>query len=315
MDMVTLGRTGITVNKNGFGALPIQRISQEDAVFLARKAYKAGIRFFDTARAYTDSEVKLGEAFDGIRTEVYIATKTAAQNAEDFWKDLHTSLTNLRTDYIDLYQFHNPAFCPKPGDGSGLVGANTLFFHYKTNDSAVQEVRHNKRAFPEGKALFAYFLLIIVVEEHGLDDHHLVVFLLLHLHVRVQALQARLHRIQCFRHGDGAALLHGVHHLLEHDGVGVPACHRERPVGVVLDILCHGGFGLVCTLHDGVVVIVGSGQHIVAGKQEDGGKAEQRKVHAVAAGVGEHRVQAVGRRDVDALLELLAKQQPQAGQH
>ena len=73
--------------------------------FLARKAYKAGIRFFDTARAYTDSEVKLGEAFDGIRTEVYIATKTAAQNAEDFWKDLHTSLTNLRTDYIDLYQF------------------------------------------------------------------------------------------------------------------------------------------------------------------------------------------------------------------
>ena len=90
MDMVTLGRTGITVNKNGFGALPIQRISQEDAVFLARKAYKAGIRFFDTARAYTDSEVKLGEAFDGIRSEVYIATKTAAQNAEEFWKDLHT---------------------------------------------------------------------------------------------------------------------------------------------------------------------------------------------------------------------------------
>ena len=83
MDMVTLGRTGITVNKNGFGALPIQRISQEDAVFLARKAYKAGIRFFDTARAYTDSEVKLGEAFDGIRSEVYIATKTAAQNAEE----------------------------------------------------------------------------------------------------------------------------------------------------------------------------------------------------------------------------------------
>ena len=54
---------------------------------------------------------------------MYIATKTAAQNVEDFWKDLHTSLTNLRTDYIDLYQFHNPAFCPKPGDGSGLYEA------------------------------------------------------------------------------------------------------------------------------------------------------------------------------------------------
>lgn len=123
MDMVTLGSTGITVNKNGFGALPIQRISLEDAAELARKAYAAGITFFDTARAYSDSEIKLGEAFDGMREKVYIATKTAAQNAEDFWKDLETSLKNLRTDYIDIYQFHNPAFCPKPGDGTGLYEA------------------------------------------------------------------------------------------------------------------------------------------------------------------------------------------------
>ena len=121
--MVTLGSTGITVNKNGFGALPIQRISLEDAADLARKAYAAGITFFDTARAYSDSEIKLGEAFDGMREKVYIATKTAAQNAEDFWKDLETSLKNLRTDYIDIYQFHNPAFCPKPGDGTGLYEA------------------------------------------------------------------------------------------------------------------------------------------------------------------------------------------------
>ena len=123
MDMVTLGSTGITVNKNGFGALPIQRISQEDAVYLARKAYRAGIRFFDTARAYTDSEVKLGEAFDGIRTECTSPPRRRRRMQKDFWKDLHTSLTNLRTDYIDLYQFHNPAFCPKPGDGSGLYEA------------------------------------------------------------------------------------------------------------------------------------------------------------------------------------------------
>ena len=140
MDMVTLGRTGITVNKNGFGALPIQRVSQEDAVALARKAYKAGIRFFDTARAYTDSEVKLGEAFDGIRSEVYIATKTAAQNAEDFWKDLHTSLTNLRTDYVDLYQFHNPAFCPKPGDGSGLYETLQFPFSYISGEQELELV-------------------------------------------------------------------------------------------------------------------------------------------------------------------------------
>lgn len=123
MDMVTLGSTGITVNKNGFGALPMQRISQEDAVKLARKAYAAGIHFFDTARAYTDSEVKLGEAFDGMREKVFIATKTAAATGEEMWKDLETSLKNLRTGYVDIYQFHNPAFCPKPGDGSGLYEA------------------------------------------------------------------------------------------------------------------------------------------------------------------------------------------------
>ena len=89
-------KTGITVNKNGFGALPIQRISIDDAVALARRAYEAGMTFFDTARIYTDSEEKLGEAFDGMREKVCIATKTAAQNAEDFWKDLEVSLHNLR---------------------------------------------------------------------------------------------------------------------------------------------------------------------------------------------------------------------------
>ena len=123
METVTLGSTGITVNKNGFGALPIQRISTEDAAALARKAYDAGITFFDTARFYTDSEEKLGVAFEGMREKVYIATKTAASTPEEFWSQLQTSLTNLKTDYIDLYQFHNPAVCPKPGDGSGLYEA------------------------------------------------------------------------------------------------------------------------------------------------------------------------------------------------
>lgn len=123
MQTVTLGSTGITVNKNGFGALPIQRISNADAVALILKAYHSGITFFDTARFYTDSECKLGEAFEGIRDKVSIATKTAATTAEGFWKDLETSLVNLKTDYVDLYQFHNPSFCPKPGDGSGLYEA------------------------------------------------------------------------------------------------------------------------------------------------------------------------------------------------
>ena len=120
MVQVRLGKTEIIVEKNAFGALPIQRVSKEEAVRLLRKAYKSGVTFYDTARFYTDSEEKLGEAFGGMREKVCIATKTGAQTAEDFWKDLNTSLGNLQTDYIDLYQFHNPDFCPKPGDGTGL---------------------------------------------------------------------------------------------------------------------------------------------------------------------------------------------------
>lgn len=123
MSMVTLGKTGITVNKNGFGALPIQRISNEDAGKLLRKAYEHGITFYDTARFYTDSEAKIGESLSDVRDKIYIATKTAATDAKTFWKDLSTSLSLLKTDYIDLYQFHNPSFCPKPGDGTGLYEA------------------------------------------------------------------------------------------------------------------------------------------------------------------------------------------------
>lgn len=123
MQTIKLGKTGIETNKNAFGALPIQRISDEAAVALLRKAYENGMTFFDTARMYSDSEHKVGLAFEGMREKVIIATKTGAQNAEGFWKDLETSLTNLKTDYIDIYQFHNPAFCPKPGDESGLYDA------------------------------------------------------------------------------------------------------------------------------------------------------------------------------------------------
>ena len=123
MEHVVLGKTGLKVNKNGFGALPIQRISKEDAVVLLQKAFQNGINYFDTARAYSDSEEKMGAALHEVRDQIIISTKTAAQNGEDFWKDLEVSLEKLQTDYIDLYQFHNPAFCPKPGDGSGLYEA------------------------------------------------------------------------------------------------------------------------------------------------------------------------------------------------
>ena len=123
MEHVVLGKTGLKVNKNGFGALPIQRISKEDAVALLQKAFQNGINYFDTASAYSDSEEKMGAALHEVRDQIIISTKTAAQNGEDLRKDLEMSLEKLQTDYIDLYQFHNPAFCPKPGDGSGLYEA------------------------------------------------------------------------------------------------------------------------------------------------------------------------------------------------
>lgn len=115
MSDVILGKTGIRSPKNGFGALPIQRVSKEYAAMLLRKAYDAGFTFFDTARAYSDSEEKIGYALSDVRDQITIATKTGATDVETFWDHLETSLKNLKTDYIDLYQFHTPSFCPKPG--------------------------------------------------------------------------------------------------------------------------------------------------------------------------------------------------------
>ena len=123
MAKVRLGRTEIVVEKNGFGALPIQRVNMDTAKHILRKAYENGIEFFDTARFYTDSEEKLGEALSDVRNEVVLASKTGALNAEDFWKDLETTLNNLKTDHLDIYQFHNPPFCPLPGGEDGLYDA------------------------------------------------------------------------------------------------------------------------------------------------------------------------------------------------
>lgn len=112
-----LGKTNLEVNKNGFGALPIQRCNMKEAVEILKKAYENEINFFDTAHFYTDSEEKMGNAFEDIpRENIYLASKTAAETPEDFWKDLETSLESLKTDYLDLYQFHNISFVPKADD-------------------------------------------------------------------------------------------------------------------------------------------------------------------------------------------------------
>ena len=122
MKQVTLGKTGITVVQNAFGALPVQRCDMDTAVKILRRAKEGGMTYFDTARVYTDSEEKLGQAFgeNGMRKDIFIATKTTSKTPEGFWKDLETSLDKLKTDYIDVYQLHMAHQCYRPGDGTGL---------------------------------------------------------------------------------------------------------------------------------------------------------------------------------------------------
>ena len=123
MRSITLGKTGITTPQNAFGALPIQRVDMQEAIKLLHKAYDGGMTFFDTARAYSDSEEKLGAAFDGMREKIFIASKTMASTPDKFWEDLHTTLKNLRTDHLDIYQFHCVDKCYVPGDGTGMYEA------------------------------------------------------------------------------------------------------------------------------------------------------------------------------------------------
>ena len=141
MTKVTLGRTGITANKNGFGALPVQRVGFDQARTILRKAYGNGIDFFDTARSYSDSEEKIGYSLSDVRGRITIATKTPSTTAEGFWKDLETSLRLMKTDYVDILQFHNPAFCPKPGDGTGLYDTIQFPFCYLSGEQELEIVR------------------------------------------------------------------------------------------------------------------------------------------------------------------------------
>lgn len=101
-----LGRTNLMVSEIGFGGIPIQRISQEEVNDIIKACHSQGVRFVDSARGYTTSEVMLGIALEGLRQDFVIATKTMARDYESMKKDIETSLENFRTDYIDLYQCH-----------------------------------------------------------------------------------------------------------------------------------------------------------------------------------------------------------------
>lgn len=127
METTQLGRTGITVTRTSFGVLPLQRTEQVEAVHILRRAFDAGITFYDTARAYSDSEAKIGAALSDVREQIIIATKSMANTREGVLKDIDTSLCNLRTDYVDILQLHTPNALPDPNDAqssyAGLLEA------------------------------------------------------------------------------------------------------------------------------------------------------------------------------------------------
>ena len=106
MEKIRLGKTDMMVTRLGFGGIPIQRLSEEDAVAVVRKCIELGITFLDTANGYTTSEERIGKAVKGKRQELIIATKSHARDREGIERDLKLSLERLQTDYIDLYQFH-----------------------------------------------------------------------------------------------------------------------------------------------------------------------------------------------------------------
>jgi uncharacterized protein len=123
MDKLRLGKTGLLASRSGFGALPIQRVSRDAAIGLLHKAFDNDINFYDTARMYTDSEEKIGAAFAGFRHSVIIATKSLATSKTGVMSDITTSLANLKTEYIDLMQLHNPSQLPDPADPKGSYAA------------------------------------------------------------------------------------------------------------------------------------------------------------------------------------------------
>ena len=108
MEYRILGKTGLKVSAMGFGGIPIQRIDAAGTRVLMEKLVEAGVNYIDTARGYTVSESYLGEALEGLRDKFILATKSMARTKDAMAADIDISLGNLRTDYIDLYQVHNP---------------------------------------------------------------------------------------------------------------------------------------------------------------------------------------------------------------
>ena len=121
MEKTLLGRTGLEVSRTAFGVLPLQRVDFATAKKILLRAYEGGINFFDTARGYTDSEEKIAHALSPVRKDIIIATKcSGAKNRKDVLSLLEISLKKLNTDYVDLFQLHNPDHLSDPDDPDSL---------------------------------------------------------------------------------------------------------------------------------------------------------------------------------------------------
>jgi len=123
MQQTIFGKTGLKVGRTGFGAIPIQRIPYDESTAILRRAYEAGVTVYDTANGYTTSEDRIGTALSHVRDKIVLCTKSGASNPESLLAHLENSLQKLRTDYIDVFQFHNPNFVPRPGGEDGLYDA------------------------------------------------------------------------------------------------------------------------------------------------------------------------------------------------
>ena len=154
MQYTTLGKTGLTISRLGFGGIPIQRVDAEKTAGLMKKLLESGVNFIDTARGYTVSEEYLGKALEGVRDQFVIATKSMARTKEAMEKEINASLLNLKTGYIDLYQMHNTSVsdldtvCQPGGALEALMEART--------DGKIGHIgitAHSKEAFEKALTL------------------------------------------------------------------------------------------------------------------------------------------------------------------
>jgi aryl-alcohol dehydrogenase-like predicted oxidoreductase len=120
MQKTLFGKTGLTVGRTGFGCIPIQRISYEESTALLQRAYENGVTLYDTANGYTTSEDRIGAALHHVRDKIVLCTKSGAQTPDKLTEHIENSLKMMRTDYIDVFQFHNPSFVPRPDGADGL---------------------------------------------------------------------------------------------------------------------------------------------------------------------------------------------------